>query len=359
MHQVLLQPSGHSYGVSQGKTILEAGLEAGFALPYSCRAAVCSSCRALIRAGEIDHGVVFGTLSEADKARGYALLCRAKPLSDVVVEVRELAGLEGIRPRILPCRVVSVDRRAADVAILRVRVPNAEGVRFLAGQYVDFLLDNGLRRSFSIATKPSREHATEFEFHIRRVSGGAFTQRVFETLKPRDILRIEAPLGTFYLRQDSSKPIILLASGTGFAPIKSMCEAALETGLFDERPVSLYWGGRTRADLYLLETALTWKHNNLRFVPVLSEPTSACGWSGTEGLVHRAVMADFPDLSGHQVYACGAPIMVDSARADFVARCGLPNEEFFADSFLTQLDLASRANTRVGAGLGVTHPELQ
>jgi CDP-4-dehydro-6-deoxyglucose reductase len=345
MHQVTLLPSGHRFAVPPGKSILEAGLEAGFALPYSCRAAACSTCRALIKAGAVDHGVVFGTLSSEDKARGFALLCRAKPLSDLVVEVRELQGLDGIRSRVLPCRVVSIDRPVSDVALLRVRVPNAEGMRFLAGQYVDFLLEEGMRRSFSIATKPSREQVTEFEFHIRRVPGGSFTSRVFETLKPREILRLEAPLGTFYLRQDSSKPIIMLASGTGFAPIKAMCEAAHEVGLFDQRPTTIYWGGRTRADLYMLDTALGWKHPNLRFVPVLSEPTPACGWSGMTGFVHRAVMADFPDLSGHQVYACGVPLMVESARSDFVARCALPIDEFFADSFLTQRDRAFRAGT--------------
>ncbi len=345
MHRVTLHPSGHSFPVPQGKTILEAGLEAGFSLPYSCRAAVCSTCRALISAGEVDHGEVFGTLSDDEMAQGYTLLCRAKPLSDVVVDVGELKGLEGVRPTILPCRVVSIDRAAPDVAILRVRVPNASGLRYLAGQYVDFLLEDGLRRSFSIATRPSREHVTEFEFHVRRVAGGTFTAYVFDTLQPRDVLRIEAPLGTFYLREDSGKPIIMIASGTGFAPIKAMCESALESGLFNLRPATIYWGGRTRADLYMLESALAWQHPNLRFVPVLSEPTPLCAWQGATGFVHRAVMADFPDLSGHQVYACGVPIMVESARADFVRGCGLPKEHFFADSFLTQIDRASHAIT--------------
>ena len=345
MHRVTLHPTGHFFQVPPGKTILEAGLEAGFALPYSCRAAVCSTCRARISAGEVDHGEVFGTLSDDDMARGYTLLCRAKPLSDVVVEVGELHGLDGVRPRILPCRVVSIDRAAPDVAILRVRVPNAEGFRFLAGQYADFLLETGLRRSFSIATKPSREHVTEFDLHVRKVPGGAFTAHVFETLRPRDVMRFEAPLGTFYLREDSSKPIIMLASGTGFAPIKAMCETALEVGLFDKRHTSIYWGGRTRADLYMLETALAWKHPNLRFVPVLSEPTSGCEWKGATGFVHRAVMADFPILSGHQVYACGVPIMVESARTDFVTNCALPMEQFFADSFLTEMDRASHTAT--------------
>jgi CDP-4-dehydro-6-deoxyglucose reductase len=352
MHQVTLQPSGRTFPAPEGKTILEAGLEAGIALPYSCRAAVCYTCRARIRTGNIDHGVVFGTLSDTDKKLGYALLCRAKPMGDVVVEVRELTGLEGIHPRVLPCRVVSVGRAASDVAILRIRVPNAEGLHFLAGQYVDFLLPDGQRRSFSIATKPSRVHVTELEFHVRKVSGGTFTSRVFDELKARDVLRLQAPLGTFYLRGDSTKPIIMLATGTGFAPIKAMYEAGVEQGTFGERAAVFYWGGRSKSDLYLLSTALSWNHPNVRVVPVLSRPTAECQWFGVTGLVHRAVMADFPDLSGHQVYACGSPAMVESARADFVSRCRLPKDEFFADSFLTQSD-------RVNAEAAAVIPEQQ
>jgi CDP-4-dehydro-6-deoxyglucose reductase, E3 len=341
MYQVTLEPSGHSFQVPVGKSILDAGLEAGFALPYSCRAAVCSACRVHIKSGQVEHGVVFGTLSTDDMAKGFALLCRSMPRSDVVVEVAELKGLEGIQSRTLPCRVVAVEIVARDVAILRIRLPNAEGMRFLAGQYIDFFLSDGERRSFSIATKPSRELVTEIELHIRRVEGGTFTTRIFEELRPRDILRLEAPLGTFYLREDSDKPIIMLASGTGFAPVKSMCEAALESGVFDRRPTTVYWGGRTREDLYMLDTAMAWSHPNLRFVPVLSEATAACAWTGATGFVHRQVMADFPDLSGHQVYACGAPIVIDSARTDFVDKCGLPVEEFLADPFLTGLERAA------------------
>lgn len=343
MFEVTLQRSGRSFEVPEGRTILDAGLDAGVALPYGCRAAVCSSCRARVAVGEVDLGVVFGTLSPADIAAGYALMCRAKPLTDVVLEIEELRGLDGIFSRKLPCRVIAVERAAADVAILRVRLPNAEGIRFLGGQYADFLLENGERRSLSIATKPSLGLVTELEFHVRRVPGGAFTSRVFDEMQPREVMRIEAPLGTFYLRDDAEKPVILLATGTGFAPIKSIVEAALASGQFDNRQVTVYWGGRTRADLYLLPVAEGWSHPNLRFIPVLSDPTPGCAWVGATGLVHHRVMADFPDLSAHQVYACGATIMVETSRKDFSERCGLPTHEFYADPFLTAGDRADHA----------------
>ena len=338
-HKVTLQPSGHSFEVAEGQNILQAGLDSGYSLPYSCRTGICRTCRGTIREGRVDYGMVHPTyLPDSDKAKGYALLCQAQPLTDAVIELRELEGLAGIRVRVVPCRVAKIERPAPDVTMLGVRLPMNENMLFLAGQYIDFLLKDGKRRSYSIASKPAAEGVTALELHVRHTPGGAFTDHVFGAMKERDILRFEGPLGTFYLREDSAKPIVMVASGTGFAPIKAMCEAAMEKGM--KRPVSLYWGCRARRDLYMLDIPSAWEHPNFRFVPVLSDPTPECRWSGRIGFVHRAVMEDFPDLSGHQVYACGAPVMVDAARADFSAECKLPDEEFFADSFLTEADRA-------------------
>ena len=335
--KVTLQPSGHSFEVPEGKGILQAGLDAGYSMPYSCRTGTCKTCRGTIREGRVDYGFVHPNyLSEADKAKGYALLCSAQPLTDCVIEVRELEGLAGIKPRLSPCRVTKIARPTPDVAVVSLRLPSNENMLFLAGQYIDFLLKDGKRRSYSIATKPAPEGVILLDLHIRHTPGGAFTDHVFGAMKEKDILRFEGPLGTFYVREDSDKPIVMVASGTGFAPIKAMCESMLAKGL--KRPVTLYWGCRAKRDLYMLDVPASWQHPNFRFVPVLSDPTPECAWAGRTGFVHRAVMEDFPDLSGHQVYACGAPVMVDAARADFSARCRLPAEEFFADSFLTEAD---------------------
>jgi CDP-4-dehydro-6-deoxyglucose reductase, E3 len=336
-YRVTLQPSGHSFEVAEGQNILQAGLDAGNCMPYSCRTGTCRTCRGTIQEGKVDYGFVHANyLPDSDKAKGYALLCQAQPLSDVVVEVRELEGLAGIRARVVPCRVAKIDRPAPDVAVLSLRLPMNENMLFLAGQYVDFLLKDGKRRSYSIASKPAPEGVTAIQLHVRHTPGGAFTDHVFSTMKERDILRFEGPLGTFYLRGDSEKPIVMVASGTGFAPIKAMCEVALEKGM--KRPITLYWGCRAKRDLYMLDVPSAWQHPDFRFVPVLSDPTPECQWTGRTGFVHRSVMEDFPDLSGYQVYACGAPVMVDAARADFSAKCGLPAEEYFADSFLTEAD---------------------
>jgi len=329
-HRVMLKPSGHGYEVQEGQNVLQAGLDAGFMLPYSCRSGVCRTCRGTILEGKVDYGAVHPTyLPDSDKAKGYALLCQAKPLSDLVIEVREVKGM---RPRIIPCRVERLEKPAPDVAVIGLRLPMNENFRFLAGQYIDFLLKDGKRRSYSLATRPDPGGVTALEIHVRHTPGGLFTDHVFSKLKVRDLLRFEGPLGSFYLREDSDKPIVMVASGTGFAPIKAICEYALEKKI--SRPMTLYWGVRLKCDLYMLDVARSWKH--LKFIPVLSDEP----WEGRMGFVHRAVMEDFPDMSGVQVYACGAPIVIESARRDFSAQCKLPPDELYADSFLTEADKA-------------------
>jgi CDP-4-dehydro-6-deoxyglucose reductase len=229
----------------------------------------------------------------------------------------------------MPARVARMERAAPDVMLLDLKLPSNEKFRFLAGQYVDVLLRDGTRRSFSMANAP--ENDAVLQLHLRNY-GGPFSQHVFGIMKEKDILRVEGPFGTFFLREDSTRPVVLLASGTGFAPIKAIIEHALHQRM--ERPITLYWGCRVRADLYMHERAERWqREGRLRYVPVLSDAPATDNWTGRTGLVHRAVMADFPDLSGYQVYACGAPPMVEAAHRDFTSRCGLPDEEFFSDAF--------------------------
>ena len=341
---VTLRPSGRSFEVADGKTVLVAGLAAGCNLAYSCRAGSCTTCRARILEGRVDYGKINNfCLTEAQIAEGYALLCQATPLTDLVVEAHELT-LQMAKPNIVPCRVKRIDRPAPDVAVVGLRLPYNDNMLYAAGQYVDFLLEGGRRRSYSIATAPDLGGGMmDIELHIRHTPGGAFTDRVFSALKVGEVLRFEGPLGTFYLREDSDKPIILMAGGTGFAPIKAIVEYAILRRV--ARPITLYWGCRARGDLYMPDLPARWQETvrGFRFVPVLSEPQPGDGWTGRTGLVHRAVMDDHPDLSGHQVYASGTPAMVEAARRDFFSACRLPETEFFADSFLTEAELARPA----------------
>jgi CDP-4-dehydro-6-deoxyglucose reductase len=336
MHSVTIQPSGQQFQVEDGEAVLAAALRQGLVLPYGCKNGACGTCKGKIVAGAVDYGVYQPkALPDEDKARGKALFCQAKPLSDLVIEARTIGAAKGIEVKMLPCRVQKLERLADDVMALHLKLPANEKLVFLAGQFIEFLLKDGSRRSFSMANAP--HDAELLQLHVRHVAGGQFTDHVFGKMKERDILRFEGPLGTFFLREDSAKPIVFVASGTGFAPIKSIIEAAVKKSI--ARPMTLYWGGRRPKDLYMNALAEDWAAQGLlRYVPVISEALPEDGWPGRSGFVHRAVMEDFPDLSGHQVYACGVPVMVDAARKDFTSLCRLPEDEFYADSFTTQAD---------------------
>jgi CDP-4-dehydro-6-deoxyglucose reductase len=340
MHRVTLQPSGLQFEVAEGESVLAAALRQGYVLPYGCKNGACGSCKGKLLEGQLDYGTYQKkALPDEEKAQGKALFCQAKPLTDVTIEARTIGAAKDIQVKMLPCRVQKLERLAEDVMVLHLKLPANERLQFLAGQYIEFLLKDGSRRSFSMANAPHDDALVQL--HVRHVAGGQFTDHVFGKMKERDILRMEGPLGTFFLREDSDRPIVFVASGTGFAPIKAVIEHALNKGI--ARPMVLYWGGRRPKDLYMNALAMKWAAENpaFRYVPVISEALPEDGWTGRTGFVHRAVMQDFPDLSLHQVYACGVPIMVDSARKDFVEKCRLPELEFYADSFTTQADLAS------------------
>lgn len=325
-YNITIKPSNHSFPVGADETILDAGIGHGYTLPYGCRNGVCGACKGKVLQGSVDHGNSQGhALSEAEKAAGLALFCCAKPQSDVVIECREVSASNDIPVKTLPCRVQKMERVTDDVMVLYLKLPANERMQFLAGQYLDILQKDDKPRSFSLANAP---HDDEFlQLHIRNIPGGAFTQHVFHGMKERDILRIKGPLGTFFLREDSDKPIVFVASGTGFAPVKAIIEHALHIGM--RRSMHLYWGVRKPADFYMLDKAKEWEARGVKFTLVVSDEK----WAGRTGFVHQAVMEDYPDLSGYQIYACGAPVVVEAAHRDFTAQRGLPNEEFFSDSF--------------------------
>ncbi|HEY4367987.1 MAG TPA: CDP-6-deoxy-delta-3,4-glucoseen reductase [Steroidobacteraceae bacterium] len=331
--RVTLLPSQQVLSVEDGETILDAALRAGLNLPHSCKGGHCASCRARL----VEGGVIYPTgrplgLSEEDELSGFALLCQAHAAStDLTVEVRHLqpAPIE-TQLRSLPCRVEKMHPLAPDVMAVFLRLPAAEPFDFMAGQYLDIMLPQNRRRSFSIANPP--HEAGLIELHIRRVAGGEFTQQLFTGMKEKTLLRIEGPLGQFWFREESPRPAILIGGGTGYAPLRAMLKQLLIRG--DRRPLHLYWGGQTRADLYEDEfiRQLTATHPNLIYTPVLSDAPATDAWPGRQGWVHAAALADYSDLRNLDVYASGPPLMVEAIRQEFIAR-GLPPEQLFFDSF--------------------------
>ncbi len=332
-YQVTIQASRRAFLARPDETILDAALRQGVSLLYGCREGACGACRGHVLHGQVEHDgkAQIEALSEVDRAAGLALFCCARARSDLTIECREVAPGNDTPIRTLPARIQRLTRAAPDVMIVDLKLPPGDQLQFRAGQYVDILLGEGRRRSFSLANGPQTDG--RLQLHVRHVVGGRFTDRLFGHMKERDILRLRGPLGSFFLRDEAEKPAVLVAGGTGFAPIKAVVEQAIAQGV--SRPLHVYWGGRRRADLYLLELAEGWtrRHANIHFVPVLSDSPKDEQWSGRTGLVHQAVMADRRTLAGYQAYVCGSPAMVAASRRDFLGCCGLPAEAFFADSF--------------------------
>ena len=342
--KVSIASSGKSFVVKEGESILTAALKHGVMLPYSCKNGTCGSCKGVVHSGEVHypfHPPL--ALERKDLAEGFALMCQAEPIEDLLIEVREIEAVRDIQVRLLPARVIEKSLLASNVVRLRLKLPSAQRLQFLAGQYIDVLLKGGKRRAFSIASCPSLED--EIELHIRHVQGGDFTGFVFDELQARDILRIEGPQGNFFIRNDQEhRPMILMGGGTGFAPLKSMIENLLEQG--DRREIYLYWGAQTWEELYLDELAAEWaaEHGHIHYRRAISNSKSPVD-EAFRGLVHEAVVADFPDLSGFDVYMSGPPAMIDAARNAF-AECQLDKQRLFYDSFEFGLDVPVRVLAR-------------
>lgn len=347
-HQIRIEPSGHQFDTDANTHLLDAARAQGLALPYSCRSGVCGSCQARLVSGRVRYASEPPALVGGD---GHAiLLCQAFAETDLVISAREVPSVADMPRRITAVKVIDKQQLASDVMLLRLQPPKGQALRWLAGQYLEIMLPEGKRRAFSIANAPEFElenHAVEL--HVRRVAGGGFTERVFSELPIGSVLRIEAPLGTFVPREDSDRPLLFMAGGTGFAPIKAIIEHFMALG--STRPMRFFWGARTPADLYLDALPRTWatQHPRFTYVPVLSEPAleATDAWHGP---VHEAVLAQCPDLAQHDLYMSGPPGMIDVARHAFAAR-GLPEERMYYDSFEYAPDviaaiLAARAGVR-------------
>ena len=344
--EVTLSGSGKTFRVRPGENVLTAALRQGVMLPYSCKNGTCGSCKGVLQSGRVHYPFHPPLALEDEEPGRYALLCQAEPLSDLQVQVREIEAVRDIQVRMLPARVCEKTRLSENVVRLRLRLPAAQRLQFLAGQYVDVLLSGGKRRAFSIASCPSLEN--EIELHIRHVEGGDFTSFVFDELQERDILRFEGPLGNFFVRNDEpERPMILMGGGTGFAPLKSMIENLLEHG--DRREIHLYWGARRREELYLDDLPLRWSREfpHIHYRRALSDEVSPDrdATIAYEGLVHEAVVADHPDLSGFDVYMSGPPAMIEAAKKAFASH-GLPPDRLYYDSFEFGLDVPVRVLTQ-------------
>ncbi len=328
--KITIGSSEESFPTCNEETILESALKNGYGFPYGCRNGDCGACKGKLIEGNISYKNEVSGISNKEIEEGYALFCQAVPESDVIIEAKEVSKVSDVTIRKLPCRVVDIKQLNHDVIRLFLKLPKNEHLQFLAGQYIDLLLCEGERRSFSLANAP---HNNDYlELHVRHYDGGVFSEYAFRELKENTLLRFEGPLGTFFLREYSERPMIMVAGGTGFAPIKGIIEHALYLG--DKRPIHFYWGARKEEDLYLNQLVQIWieEHDHIRYIPVLSETDKSYKWQGRTGFVHHAIFEDIKDVAGYEVYTCGPPPMVHAVLDSFVKK-GLSVEFIHSDSF--------------------------
>lgn len=336
--QVTIQSSGHQFTAQSGETILDAALREGISLPYGCRNGACGSCIAVLISGNVHYPA---GKPDAYRAADQVVICQAHPDSDLLIRVREVVADHDISVKMLPCRAEHLERLSHDVMLVQLKLPETERLQFLAGQYIEFILKDGRRRAFSIANPPHRD--AYLELHIRHVPGGSFTGHVFDQMKDRALLRIEGPFGTFYLREESPRPVLLIGGGTGMAPLKSILEHAFYIGFGP--PIHLFWGVRAKRDLYLGTLPREWqqRYPNFTYTPVLSEPAPEDRWQGASGQVTEEVLKQYPNLRPFDIYMSGPPAMIEAATPAFVAHGAQP-DHMYSDAFEFAQDVLDKLN---------------
>ena len=330
-YQVTLQPSEHVFSVEENEFILDAALRQGIAFPYQCKTGSCATCLGKVISGQVHYpdGLPL-TIMEHEHEQGKAVFCVSVAKSDLELEVNEINSSSDVQIKMLPARVASLKRLADDVMEMTLKLPASEKMNFYAGQYIEFIMRDKTRRAFSVANSPDNNEY--LELHIRNVPDGVFTNHVFDSMKEKAMVRIEGPFGQFYIRDTSNRPLVMVAGGTGFAPIKSILEKLIEEG--DTRPVKLYWGARAKADLYRADLAENWasQYEHINYIPVLSEAKDEDNWQGRTGFVHEAVAEDISNINTYDVYMAGPPVMINAAKETFSEQ-GLPVDQLFSDSF--------------------------
>jgi len=329
-NKVTVHPSGHQFDIDEGETILDAAMRQNIELPYGCRGGACGSCTGFVLKGDIYYDDAPIALDDEMKANKQALFCIGKTRSDLEISIDEIEEATPLEVRQIGCHVSSKNHLCHDVIALRLALDNDERLQYHAGQYIEFILEDGKRRAFSIANAPHNDDL--IELHIRHVNGGLFTDFLFESMPANSSLKLQGPMGSFYLRENRNRPIIMVGGGTGFGPLKAMIEHIEYVG-FDQ-PIHIFMGVRALRDLYMNDMAKQWMQNNqnLSFIPVLSEPMNEDNWQGETGFVHQIVAEKFPDMSNFDIYMSGPPPMINAA-VDLFTQQGAAKENMFSDSF--------------------------
>jgi len=317
--------SGEGFEVEAAQTLLGAALRAGIPLPSDCRQGACGTCRVEILEGRVTYDEPPMGLAPEDEAAGYAFACQARAQSDLVIRAASAALVPAERRT---AAIAAIERLTPDVFHLRLELERA--IDYAPGQHMKVVLPGGATRNFSMASRPN---GGALDFHVRRVPGGRFTDGQLPGMRPGQPVEVELPHGAFIFRRQDYRPVLMVATGTGLAPLRSMLHALLDDP--DAPPIELYWGMRTACELYADAELRAWAQRipGLRYVPVLSRADAS--WTGRRGHVHDAVCEDHAKLSELAIYLCGSPNMIGEAKPAF-ARRGASLEHLYADGFVFQ-----------------------
>lgn len=331
--EIKIDGSDTSFQAKLGQTILDAAAQNGIELPYSCRKRVCGNCRGKVLSGSLVFGTTGGSHETGCDESDDHLFCVAQPAGDLLIRPQSWRRIAADARKTITATVFRNEIVAKDISILNLRLPPGVRIKFAAGQYLEVLLPGGERRAFSMANAP---HVSDsIQLHIRHMPSGGFTQKVVPNLVKGDKLEIEVPHGDFYLREDSDRPLLFIAGGTGFAPIKSIIEHIIKRQI--QRPMTLFWGAREPEGLYALELVERWNSSciDFRFEGVISGDVEPSAWNGIRGRLPQAVLENFDSVADFDVYVCGAPSMVNALRSALTDKRGLRINQFFSDSFVT------------------------
>jgi CDP-4-dehydro-6-deoxyglucose reductase len=318
--------NGKQFEAASDETLLDASLRANLILEHSCKTGRCGTCKSEIVSGKTLRLFDEVGLTATEKSSGWILTCARTAVDDVQLTIEDLGDVKLYPAKILPCRIQSLEKLAPDVLKVVLRLPPQQSLDYHAGQYIDVIGGGGIHRSYSIANAPSADKS--IELHIRQVPDGAMSRYWFEQAKLNDLLRLRGPLGSFCLRDVAGVDLILLATGTGMAPIKAMLERLDQGPGLNQNSVHVFWGGRTQADLYWCVAGVEERYV---YTPVLSR--AGAEWTGARGYVQQAVLAANIDLKNAAVYACGSPAMIASARS-LLLNAGLESRRFRSDAFV-------------------------
>jgi CDP-4-dehydro-6-deoxyglucose reductase len=320
--------NGKSFNCDSNTTVFEAAKNNGIILEHSCLTARCRSCAVQVESGTTNDKYDDLVLSAEEKSSNWILTCNTMPTSDLVLDIEDLGDIKVFDKKIIPAKIQAINKLNDTVIEVSLRLPPNSNFGYNSGQYVN-ITKGSIKRSYSVANAYSESGL--LTFLIKKYENGQMSNYWFEEAKENDLLRIEGPIGSFFLRESEVENIIFLATGTGVAPVKAILESITESpNKLSNKKIWIIFGARNESDIFWQPNELN-EVSNLNYIPVLSRASE--DWKGEKGYVQDILIKQNIPLENAQVYACGSNNMIESAKKVLIEN-GLNKKNFFSDAFV-------------------------